>query len=155
MIAQLPYRTQLKLQNLPAVAAFAQTWASRLKPGDVLAFEGNLGSGKTTLTQHLAKALGFTETINSPTFVLMNEYTSGPYPLVHVDLYRLGPENAETVADELLEMIATGQCLMIVEWADYGPFLNDVLTARLTLSYLADGSRGLLIESARSELCDA
>lgn len=154
MIPQLRHQGILTVPDLPSLEAFTQTWAKRLQPGDVLTLNGNLGSGKTTFTQHLARALGITEAVNSPTFVLMNEYTSGHMPLVHVDLYRLGESDADSLEEELLEIISSKQALVVVEWAEYGPFLDEFLTARLTITPQDDESRQMMIQSVRPELAD-
>lgn len=60
-----------------------------LVAGSILLLEGDLGSGKTTLVQGIGEGLGITESIVSPTFTLINEYTQGRLPLYHLDLYRL------------------------------------------------------------------
>ena len=61
-----------------------------LIPGTVLAYEGDLGAGKTAFTRGLAKGLGATEQVTSPTYTIVNEYLSGRMPLFHFDMYRLG-----------------------------------------------------------------
>ena len=61
-----------------------------LSPGTVLAYEGDLGAGKTAFTRGLAKGLGATEQVTSPTYTIVNEYLSGRMPLFHFDMYRLG-----------------------------------------------------------------
>jgi len=60
-----------------------------LKPGTVLAYEGDLGAGKTAFTRGLARGLGATEQVTSPTYTIVNEYLSGRMPLFHFDMYRL------------------------------------------------------------------
>ena len=72
--------------------------AGRLKAGDTLLLRGELGSGKSEFTRGLAKGLGVTETVTSPSFTILNVYESGRLPLYHFDWYRL--ESAE----ELFEM---------------------------------------------------
>lgn len=69
---------------------FGLELAETLRPGDVLALVGDLGAGKTTLTKYIAKGLGVTEMVTSPTFTIVNEYLSGRIPLYHFDAYRLG-----------------------------------------------------------------
>jgi len=64
--------------------------AERLVPGDVIAFTGDLGAGKTAFTRGLAKGLGIQCRVTSPTFTIVNEYEGGRLPLFHFDLYRLG-----------------------------------------------------------------
>ncbi len=63
--------------------------ASLLHPADVIALQGELGSGKTQFVKGLARGLGIKESVHSPTFILANEYRSGRMPLFHVDAYRL------------------------------------------------------------------
>ena len=60
-----------------------------LKPGTILAYEGDLGAGKTAFTRGLARGLGAKEQVTSPTYTIVNEYLSGRIPLFHFDMYRL------------------------------------------------------------------
>jgi tRNA threonylcarbamoyladenosine biosynthesis protein TsaE len=132
-MSTLSHHSQVSIPSLKAMEDFARQLAHFLKPGDVVALDGTLGAGKTTLSQKLVQALGFSETASSPTFVLMHEYTSGPYPVVHVDLYRLGEERADSMAEELEALMDEGRSLLLVEWARYGRFLDDWITVRLQL----------------------
>ena len=61
----------------------------RLSAGDIIAYRGDLGAGKTAFTRGLAKGLGCTEQVTSPTYTIVNEYLSGRLPLFHFDMYRL------------------------------------------------------------------
>ena len=70
-------------------AKIAEKIAQTLKGGDVIAFVGGMGMGKTCFTRALAKALGFKGTVNSPTFAIVNEYRGGRLPLFHFDMYRV------------------------------------------------------------------
>ena len=85
-----------------------------LRAGDVLLLQGELGSGKTTLTQGIGEALAVKEPVKSPTFVLMNEY-HGRLVIYHADLYRLN-DPGEVVDLALEEVPAEG--VLIVEWPD-------------------------------------
>ena len=73
--------------------ALGETLARRLGPGDVVAYRGDLGAGKTAFTRGLARGLGCTGRVTSPTFTVVNEY-EGRLPLFHFDLYRLEGEDA-------------------------------------------------------------
>lgn len=68
---------------------FAFHLAETLTGGEVIAFTGDLGAGKTCFTRGLAKGLGFSGSVTSPTFALVNEYIGGKYPLYHFDMYRI------------------------------------------------------------------
>ena len=60
-----------------------------LEPGSILAYRGDLGAGKTAFTRGLARGLGYTEPVTSPTYTIVNEYLGGRMPLFHFDMYRL------------------------------------------------------------------
>jgi tRNA threonylcarbamoyladenosine biosynthesis protein TsaE len=68
--------------------------AGVLSPGAVVAYQGGLGMGKTAFTRGLARGLGFTGRVTSPTFTIVNEYEGGRLPLFHFDMYRLADEDA-------------------------------------------------------------
>lgn len=91
---------------------FAVLLASRLVSGDVIALEGDLGAGKTAFTKGLAKGLGITRNVNSPTFTIIKEY-QGHLPLYHMDVYRLSESEEDLGFDEYFE----GDGVTVVEWA--------------------------------------
>ena len=82
----------------------------------MIALEGDLGTGKTTLTKSIARGLGIDDVITSPTFNIVKEYRSGRLPLYHFDVYRIGD------VDEMYEIgyeeYFYGDGVCIVEWAD-------------------------------------
>ena len=78
------------LTNSPAeTEAVGAALAKILTPGTILAYRGDLGAGKTAFTRGLAKGLGCTDMVTSPTYTIVNEYLSGRCPLFHFDMYRL------------------------------------------------------------------
>ena len=96
--------------------ALGEMLAGRLEPGTVIAFTGDLGAGKTAFVRGLARGLGITERVTSPTFTIVNEYEGGRLPLFHFDMYRLGS------ADELFDIgwedyLARGG-VCAVEWSE-------------------------------------
>jgi tRNA threonylcarbamoyladenosine biosynthesis protein TsaE len=108
--------------------------APLLRPGDVICLWGDLGSGKTFFTRALAAALGITELVDSPSFVLLKEYTGGKFPLFHLDLYRL--KNAADFLDlGITDLIDSG--VTLIEWpelaAQYLP--QRILNLSLRFSY--------------------
>ena len=94
---------------------FACNWSATLIPGDVIALFGELGAGKTAFVRGLARGLGHTEPVTSPTYTLVNVY-EGENPLVHFDLYRInGPE----ALDELgWYDVNNGKNIVCVEWSE-------------------------------------
>ncbi|MEY2566891.1 MAG: tRNA threonylcarbamoyladenosine biosynthesis protein TsaE [Actinomycetota bacterium] len=108
--------------------------------GDVVLLAGDLGAGKTTLTKGLARGLGVTDQVTSPTFVLMRSY-EGRLPLVHVDAYRL--DHLQEVIDlGLPEMLDDG-AVAVIEWGDVvAPVLPpDFLEVRLEYADADDERR--------------
>ena len=96
--------------------ALGRRLGEKLSPGAVVAFTGDLGAGKTAFTRGLARGLGISERVTSPTFTIVNEYEGGRLPLFHFDLYRLGS------ADELFDIgwedyLARGG-VCAVEWSE-------------------------------------
>jgi tRNA threonylcarbamoyladenosine biosynthesis protein TsaE len=98
--------------------AFGQCLAKVLGPGQVVCLAGDLGAGKTLLVQGLSKALGIEDTVNSPTFTILNVYEAN-FPIYHFDLYRL--EYAEELFDIGFYEYTEGQGLSIIEWPDKFP----------------------------------
>ncbi len=79
--------------SLAETQALGVALAEILRPGDVIAYTGDLGAGKTTMTQGIAQGLGVAEPVTSPTFTIVQEYLGGRIPLFHMDLYRLSGED--------------------------------------------------------------
>ncbi|WRP06865.1 tRNA (adenosine(37)-N6)-threonylcarbamoyltransferase complex ATPase subunit type 1 TsaE [Rossellomorea aquimaris] len=130
---------------------FAEKLASHLNPGAVLTLEGDLGAGKTTFTKGLAKGLGVTKTVNSPTFTIIKEYR-GRLPLYHMDVYRLDDSFEDLGFDEYFE----GEGVTVVEWAH---LIQDQLPEELlSLSIYREGdsTRRIVLKpygDRYSELC--
>lgn len=88
---------------------------SFLRPGDVIALQGTLAAGKTTITKGIARALGITEDITSPTFTLISVY-EGRVPLYHMDVYRL--EGSADFSDLGAEEMLYGNGICVIEWSE-------------------------------------
>ena len=86
-----------------------------LKKGDIIAMQGTLAAGKTTITKGIAQALGITETITSPTFCLISEY-QGTMPLYHMDVYRL--DGTEDFINLGTDDMLYGDGVSIIEWSE-------------------------------------
>ncbi len=102
----------------------AAKMSQTLNSGDVLCLYGDLGAGKTAFVQGLAKGLGVTEYITSPTFTIVNVYESGRLPLYHFDMYRLG-DSAEAYETGYEEYVY-GDGVSVIEWAQN---ISDILPA--------------------------
>ena len=96
--------------------AFAYDFAARLAPGDVVCLSGGLGVGKTVFTQGIARGLGITEAVSSPTFTIVQVYEEGRLPFYHFDVYRIGDieEMEEIGYDDYF--FGNGVCM--IEWAE-------------------------------------
>ena len=88
----------------------------RLSSGDIIAYRGDLGAGKTAFTRGLAKGLGCTEQVTSPTYTIVNEYLSGRLPLFHFDMYRL--RSAEELFDIGWDDYLERGGICAVEWSE-------------------------------------
>ena len=94
-----------------------------LPAGSTLLLEGDLGRGKTTLVQGIGRGLGITDSVDSPTFTLINEYTEGRLPLYHLDLYRLQPNDVTALnLESYWEGIEYPPGIMAIEWAERLPY---------------------------------
>jgi tRNA threonylcarbamoyladenosine biosynthesis protein TsaE len=112
-------------------------------PGDILLLSGELGSGKTCLTQGIAWGLGIEGYATSPSFVVMNQY-QGRLPLYHIDLYRL--DNVAEVMDLGLDDYLYGDGVCVVEWADRAPQAFPAEHLLIKISSLSDTSRRFELE---------
>ncbi len=108
----MEYRTASELET----EAVGEALAHRLSPGAVIAFTGDLGAGKTAFTRGLARGLGITDRVTSPTFTIVNEYEGGRLPLFHFDMYRLG--SAEELFDIGWEDYLDRGGVCAVEWSE-------------------------------------
>ena len=107
---------QITTHSADETQALGTKLAKRLQPGDVIAYFGDLGAGKTALTRGIAQGLGITDIVTSPTYTIVNEYLTGRLPLFHFDMYRLGS------SDELFDIgwedyLARGG-VCAVEWSE-------------------------------------
>ena len=132
------------ITNSPAqTEAVGAALAACLKPGTVIAYRGDLGAGKTAFTRGLARGLGVTDRVTSPTYTIVNEYLGGRMPLFHFDMYRLGSE------DELFDigwedyLDRNGVCA--VEWSEnVEDAMEDAIS--ITIEKLGEESRRITVE---------
>jgi tRNA threonylcarbamoyladenosine biosynthesis protein TsaE len=114
-----------------------------LRPGDAVLLSGELGTGKTVLTQGIAEGLDVREPVKSPSFVLLHEY-EGRFPVYHADLYRL--ESPQEVADLGLDEVAADGVL-VVEWAERGNGVLPEEHLRVRLAYAGGDRRRLTLDA--------
>jgi len=127
------------LAGVEQTQEFAARLAACLQPADLLALEGDLGAGKTTFTQGLARGLGVRNVVNSPTFTIIKEY-QGRLPLYHMDVYRVGDDVDSLGLDEYF----FGEGVCVVEWAS---LIEDVLPPeRLTIFLRTTGEEQRMVE---------
>jgi tRNA threonylcarbamoyladenosine biosynthesis protein TsaE len=131
----------------------ASKLARLLRPGDLLALEGQLGAGKTCFVRGLARGLGVDPSaISSPTFVICQEHAGEDVTLVHVDAYRLvGPEDLESIGWN--ELTSDGRTIIAVEWPSR--ILSALPSARINVTLTHEGAnvRRILL-NAPMELSD-
>lgn len=135
-----------------------------LHGGELLLLEGQLGTGKTTFTQGLARGMQITDVISSPTFTLLKEYqgqSPSPAPaggrqaglaLYHFDLYRL--DEPEEIFDLGFEDYFSGSGVCVVEWADKAEGLWSAERLRIRMKVLSETKRGLLFTATGTRYCE-
>ena len=135
----MEYITNSPSETEAVGAALAQV----LQPGSGIAYRGDLGAGKTAFTRGLARGLGVTERVTSPTYTIVNEYLGGRMPLFHFDMYRLGSEDElfDIGWDDYLER--GGVCA--VEWSEnvWGAMEDAIV---ITITRLDEDTRKIDIE---------
>ncbi|MBP0974203.1 MAG: tRNA (adenosine(37)-N6)-threonylcarbamoyltransferase complex ATPase subunit type 1 TsaE [Oscillospiraceae bacterium] len=121
--------------------ALAEQIGAKLRPGDIIAYRGDLGAGKTTFTRGLAAGMGIKELVTSPTFALVHDYEG---KLIHFDMYRIMDEN---------ELETTGfydypqdECVFAIEWAENIEAALPPQTMFLTLERTGDESRHITLQ---------
>lgn len=130
----------LKIPTLSSLPSAAQQFAAAMGDRTIFAFSGQMGSGKTTFIRALCEALGVTESVNSPTFAIVNEYLSGTgNPIYHFDFYRI--KSLQEALDIGLEDYLYSGHLCLIEWPEYIEKLLPEETVRVAIEEQEDGSR--------------
>ena len=132
------------ITNSPAETENLGAALGKLLPaGTVLAYRGDLGAGKTAFTRGLARGLGCSELVTSPTYTIVNEYLGGRLPLFHFDMYRL--RSSEDLWDIGWEDYLERGGVCAVEWSEnVADALEDALT--ITIEKLGETSRRITLE---------
>ena len=124
------------LRSEQEVEAYGVRLGREARPGQVIALTGDLGAGKTTLTKAIARGLGISETVTSPTFTIVKEYRSGRLPLFHFDVYRIG--DVEEMYELGYEEYFFGDGVCVIEWADLIEELIPEDALKISIAYGQD-----------------
>jgi len=124
-------------KNPEETIAFGKTLAVKLKDKDVIALYGGLGSGKTQVVKGICSGLGVKETVNSPTFIIVNEYSSETIKnIFHFDLYRMKTE------DEILNIgfadYLNSNGVVLIEWPEHAERLLPASVIKIHLAHSAE-----------------
>lgn len=124
--------------------AFAEKLGALLRGGDIVAYRGGLGAGKTTFTRGLAVGLGLPDEVSSPTFALVNEYRNDKITLYHFDMYRI--MNAEALETTGFYDYISEDSVIVCEWSEN---IADCLpdgTVTVTIERLGENERRITAE---------
>lgn len=136
---------EIESHSIEETRSIGHKVGKRLRPGDMICLNGDLGAGKTTLTKAIAEALGIDDTITSPSFTIVNEYY-GDVNLYHFDVYRI--DDIEEMYDLGYEEYFYSDGICVIEWSD---MIEEILPKeRLVITLLntgTDDSRLIKIEA--------
>lgn len=142
-------RSLVILASADETIAFGAEFASRLKAGDIVALQGDLGAGKTTFVQGLLQGLGIADTAQSPTFTYLQIY-QGILPIYHFDLYRL--KNEPDFVFLGFEEFLYADGIAVVEWPERIPTILPQNTTLIELSYCDSGRIAAIGSWGQSEV---
>ena len=139
------YSVQVTSRSPENTQSVGRILGEHARPGDVFLLVGELGAGKTCLTQGVLWGLGLDEYARSPTFVLVSQY-NGRLTLYHMDLYRL--DTFDEIADLGLDEYLLGDGLSVVEWAEKAPEIFPEQHLMIQIEYLDETTRRLTLASS-------
>ncbi|MCH4355173.1 tRNA threonylcarbamoyladenosine biosynthesis protein TsaE [Staphylococcus sp. HMSC068D03] len=133
----------ISINNLDELNHFANVLVRHLEPSDLILLNGDLGAGKTTLTQFIGKHLGVKRNINSPTFNIIKSYKGSNLKLHHMDCYRLEDSDEDLGFDEYFQ----DEGITIIEWSQ---FIQDLLPKEhliINIETLCETKRTIKLEA--------
>ena len=131
---------EIIIKDIESISEAAREFIAQLGDNKIFAFYGSMGAGKTTFVKALCEAMGVTDTVNSPTFAIVNEYdTPSGRPIYHFDFYRI--KRLAEVYDMGYEDYFYGRGLCLIEWPELSEELLPEDTVKVTIEELPDGSR--------------
>ena len=136
------------ITNSPAeTESVGATLSKILSPGAVIAYRGDLGAGKTAFTRGLARGLGVSDPVTSPTYTIVNEYLGGRMPLFHFDMYRL--HSSDDLWDIGWEDYLERGGICVVEWSEnVADAMEDAII--ITIEKLGDETRRITVEGGEN-----
>lgn len=126
---------QTESSNLEATLKLASEVGSRIRGGETIVLQGDLGAGKTAFVQGLASGMGSSDRVRSPSFTISHQYSTDELTLHHFDFYRL--EEPGILKEELEEVLKDDKAVVVVEWADIAAGI--LPSGRLTLQIQTTG----------------
>lgn len=138
-----PSTSSITTAGADETQAFGARLGARLKGGEVIELVSDLGGGKTTLVKGIARGMGSTERVTSPTFTVLQEYTAGGLTLYHFDFYRL--QEAGIMADELAEVAGDPRGVVVMEWGDIARHVLPAAALRIVITATGEHTRTLTV----------
>lgn len=133
----------IKIKDLDGMAVFATTLAKYLSAGDLVLLNGDLGAGKTTLSQFIGKALGVKRNINSPSFNIIKSYQGSNLRLHHMDCYRLEDSEEDLGFDEYFE----DEAVILIEWSQFISEFLPPSSLTINITTLNESERNIELEA--------
>ncbi|WP_029056076.1 tRNA (adenosine(37)-N6)-threonylcarbamoyltransferase complex ATPase subunit type 1 TsaE [Staphylococcus sp. URHA0057] len=133
----------INIKDKDEMKQFANQLVELIEPNDLILLNGDLGAGKTTLTQFIGLAMGVTRTINSPTFNIIKSYKGTNLKLHHMDCYRLEDSEEDLGFDEYFE----NEALTVIEWSQ---FIKDLLPKEalvINIKVIDESQRQITLEA--------
>ena len=116
--------------------ALGADYAKTLCPGDIVAFSGDLGAGKTAFVRGVLRGLGYPGRVTSPTFAIANEYNTPAGAVVHFDLYRL--PNSEALVEIGFDEYLDGRRIVLIEWSEHATDMLPATHKTIRICYGSD-----------------
>jgi len=139
------------ISNSPAeTESLGERWGHAAQRGQVIALTGDLGAGKTQLVKGIARGLGVTQRVHSPTFTLVNEYSGGRLRLFHLDLYRL--ETREQILSAGIDEFLQPEGVAVIEWAERleSGMMSDGNIIKVKIEITGETERRIVYEDSRA-----
>lgn len=135
-------------RSLNDTLALGEQWGRAARVGWVIGLSGDLGAGKTQLVHGIARGIGVTDRVHSPTFALINEYQGGRMPMHHLDLYRL--QSHDDIMSAGLDEFFSPPGIAVIEWAERWQDSLPERYRRVEIETLSENERKIVYEDLGS-----